>query len=287
MAYKSSSAIALLDSERAPQHSFVVPGWGAVALADASAGLTSGGEELACHSYDAEAMPLANGTLVSLVSACEAQQVASAWASTLRAWLLLPPEEPVPGSHTAPAGDCKADRGSMSRVQLLAARPNRDGICDWELRAVAMAVVSFFLHRTAVTLENLVALIDSLPDVVVRPEIGQMMFKAVDIAHKAAAFAAADDLVQALASARSALELALTASHDDTIVAQMYFSWDFKYAVYLPIGLPVICPIVVAIFRMTSKARQTRKLLRERDAAVVLDAGNGVACDAGAALEVR
>merc|ERR1712066_46364 len=154
-------------------------------------------------------------------------------------------------------GAATCSEGSAG-LTLLAARPRVNGITDWEIRSVAREFQTVFVRRTAATLEQIFTLVDSLPDVVVRPEIGEMAFEAAAAARHAASIAGNGNLTGALSASRRALELALTVSHDDTVVAQMYFSWEFKYAVYLPLGLPIIVPIMVGFFRQVKQAKKRR-----------------------------
>merc|ERR1712113_1355009 len=188
------------------------------------------------------------------LSRCEAQHVASAWVSNLRSWLTLPSDGPVGQGFSDDVCNDAAEG-----LTMLSARPLLDGISDWELGSVAREFHRIFVRRTAATLEQLFTLVDSLPDVVVRPEIGEMAFEAAAAARHAASIAGNGNLTGALSASRRALELALTVSHDDTVVAQMYFSWEFKYAVYLPLGLPIIVPIMVGLFRQVKQAKKRRR----------------------------
>merc|ERR1712187_310623 len=120
---------------------------------------------------------------------------------------------------------------------------------------VAHGVYALFVKRTAETLENFLDLVDSLPDVAVRAEIAGIAAEAVASALAASSAARIGSLAAALVAARRGLTLALTAAFDDTVVAHLYFSLEFKYAVYLPIGVPIL----VAISRQTQHAYKLRK----------------------------
>lgn len=246
VAFKHSGDVQVVDAENQEQRSFAVQGWGTVAITSE--------RDAACEAAKAESGGFNDsGSNVKYLLECEAQQVASAWVSNLRSWLTLPPDAPVP--HGEGAAD--SAKGGLA---LYAAKPRYDGLSAWELLRVARALHGHFVQRTAETLENLLDLVDSLPDVVVRAEIGEMAFEAAAAARRACAAAADGDLEGALAAARRGLALALTASHDDTVVAQMYFSWEFKYAVYLPLGLPIIVPVMVAMLRQLKQVRAVRNL---------------------------
>lgn len=248
VAFKHSGDLHVVDSQNQEQQSFAVQGWGTVAITSEA--------DAACQAAEAEGAGFNDtNSKVKFLLDCEAQQVASAWVSNLRSWLTLPPDAPVPGNEGA---SCDAEQG----LSLFAAKPRLDGLSGWELFGVARALHALLVQRTAETLENLLALVDSLPDVVVRAEIGEMAFEAAAAARRACSAAEEGDLAGALTAARRGLTLALTASHDDTVVAQMYFSWEFKYAVYLPLGLPMFVPILVALVRQVKHARSLRKLKR-------------------------
>jgi len=242
VAFKPSGDVKVLDSDRRAQRSFAVQGWGAVAIAQ------TGHCNSSCTSED-QAPACQN---VEVLSICDARAVTSEWVSSLRSWLELLPVVP---EHVQ---SWSADSG----LELLAARPQYDGITDWEMLLVARAVYGTFVRRTAETLVNLLDLIDSLPDVVVRAEIGKMAFDAVAAARAAAFAAQAGDLSAALSHARKGLHLALTATHDDTVVAERYFSWEFKYAVYLPLFMPMVVPIVFSLIRQLRHAAKLRVLER-------------------------
>jgi len=269
VAFRPTRPLRVVDAQERTQRSFAVQGWGAVAITDAT-DETQGIVKESC-----------GDGIANFLSDGEAQHVASSWVSHLRSWLALPPDAPiVQGSSdvcsSSSSGQASFEEGEEGAgLALAAARPHRNGIADWELLAVAEAVHGIFLRRTAETLENIRALVDGLPDLVVSADIGEMVEEAAKAATQAVSMASsasgsavttgtapdaeAEVLAQALRSARRALSLALTASHDDTVVAQTFFSTEFKYAVYLPLFLPIFMPIMASIIREFRRSRDLRK----------------------------
>merc|ERR1712232_950603 len=124
--------------------------------------------------------------------------------------------------------------------------------------AVAKGIYTLFVRRAADTLEDLLVLVDSLPTVAVRAELGKVVFRAAEAAKAATAAASAGDVLTTLEQARDALTLALTASHDETVVAHLHFSLEFRAAVYLPMGLPVLLPVTIAVQRGLMQAWKVR-----------------------------
>ena len=233
VAFKPSAAVKLADERGQAQHSFALQGFGAVAIA-------------ACENQTGSESPQFN------LTSCEAETVTSGWISSLRSWLSLPANESVA------EGALQVDAGG-NRVALHAARPRLDGISDWEFEILARAVHAQFLRRTVETLRSLVELVDSLPDVEVREEIAAMAFKATQKAKASIEAAEKGDLLPSLVESRQALLLALTAIHDDSVVSQLYFSWEFKYAVYLPISMPILVPILTSTWRLLQSWMTCRK----------------------------
>jgi len=260
-AFWPSSPLHVLDAEQQPQRAFAVPGWGVVALAGAEGKQSSCAEESCtlpdsspqelspCEGVRGPESPMCHAQARAppqFLSPCEAQRVASAWVSVLRAWLTLHPDAPSPSS---PLPHC-------SGLVLLTAKPQLDGLARWEHLLVAKVVHTLFVRRAAETLHNFIALVDSLPDLEIRAEIGEIVAKAAASAQEAVSQSAMGNLKEALEAARLALRLSLTASHDDTVVAQMYFSWQFKGAVYLPLMMPIVMPTLMALFRDIKRWRK-------------------------------
>ncbi|CAE7616275.1 TMEM65 [Symbiodinium natans] len=77
-----------------------------------------------------------------------------------------------------------------------------------------------------------------------------MAFKAASKLRTSINAAEQGDMFLSLVESRKALVLALTAIHDDSVVSQLYFSWEFKYAVYLPISMPILVPIITSTWRL-------------------------------------
>eukprot|EP00811_Abedinium_folium_P026038 NODE_3775_length_1988_cov_5.161204.p1 GENE.NODE_3775_length_1988_cov_5.161204~~NODE_3775_length_1988_cov_5.161204.p1 ORF type:complete len:541 (+),score=188.98 NODE_3775_length_1988_cov_5.161204:92-1714(+) len=222
VAFRPSAPFEIIEASE-PLHSFAIQGWGIVAVTDDA--------QNACAEEPAVPVPL---------SPRGAQSAASAWVSNLRSWLGLQPNAPL---------EAEAERHDDAQLRLRAARPAAHGIADWELRLVARAVYASFQLRTDETLTSVVALVDSLPQVAVRAELAMAASEAVAGARRAASLAAAGDLRGALRDARGALKQALAASVDEKVVAQLYFSWEFTYVVYLPLALPIFLPIFMGLRR--------------------------------------
>ncbi|RKP04498.1 phosphatidylinositol-glycan biosynthesis class S protein [Thamnocephalis sphaerospora] len=81
---------------------------------------------------------------------------------------------------------------------------------------------------------------------------------ALDHLNQAQASLAAGNLLAAFQHAVAASELAETTFFDPTMVAQLYFPDEHKFAVYMPLFVPVAVPLVLALLREL-KLQRARK----------------------------
>lgn len=75
-------------------------------------------------------------------------------------------------------------------------------------------------------------------------------------------------IVSCLRLTRQGLFLALEAMHDDSMLTQLYFSLEFKAAIYMPILLPCILPLLtmaIGALKQRRKTKQERRAREERD----------------------
>eukprot|EP00927_Polykrikos_kofoidii_P060944 TRINITY_DN55842_c0_g1_i1.p1 TRINITY_DN55842_c0_g1~~TRINITY_DN55842_c0_g1_i1.p1 ORF type:complete len:558 (-),score=78.73 TRINITY_DN55842_c0_g1_i1:93-1766(-) len=256
VAFTSSRPLSVVDEEEQEHISFAVPGWGAVALTST--------KDPHCAKEDAAKTDGSAVTIVAeTLTACQSKRVASAWVGHLRSWLHLQPDGPSGEGSGAEFGEffqCNV----ASRLAVVAASPRVGGITAWELRSVARGVHKLFMNRTAEALTDTSDIVDSLAGVVVRPEIASMVSEATADAILAASLFSAESISASLEASRRAVQAALAALYDETVAAHLHFSAEFRFAVYLPMAMPIGLPVIMAT------ARQLRELmtrLRSKSAA--------------------
>eukprot|EP00405_Crypthecodinium_cohnii_P016079 CAMPEP_0206444438 /NCGR_PEP_ID=MMETSP0324_2-20121206/14911_1 /ASSEMBLY_ACC=CAM_ASM_000836 /TAXON_ID=2866 /ORGANISM="Crypthecodinium cohnii, Strain Seligo" /LENGTH=683 /DNA_ID=CAMNT_0053912459 /DNA_START=28 /DNA_END=2079 /DNA_ORIENTATION=- len=266
VAFKSSAAasVRVVDDSGKLQRSFAVQGWGVISVVNADGVKHPCATNTNTTSTSSEGGDVAEED-AEFLNSCQEAEVVSAWISSMRSWLGLSPQGPSLESAAAAAAAAAAGGGSLV---VRAVAPSIDGISTWEMLPIYSEIYNHFLARAVETLQNLGALIESLPDVAVPTQTGDLVNKAVESAEECLRLAAVAatagtpsspkqppiTIAALLSAARSTLQLALAASHDDSVVAETYFSWEFKYAVYLPIGLPFAVPILFAVFRTFRRA---------------------------------
>jgi len=103
--------------------------------------------------------------------------------------------------------------------------------------------------EAARTLRSLAALLERLPQIEVTLATATKVADALAWLDATVAALAASQYTTAASASRRALAAAEAAFFDPTMVAQQYFPDEHKYAVYLPLVLPVSLPILVAALR--------------------------------------
>jgi len=227
-----SETVHILDADRQFQKSFAVQGWGIVAVSEPSV------------VSDVSAVA---GNVSAGLSHLQAAELSSVWISNLRSWLTLSSDGVVTSSNLAEG------------VSLVSASPRSVGMASWELLLVAKALNNRFLQRALETLQNTFNVMDSLPDLVIRAEIGEMASRAAAAAHKSISAAQSGNVNEALQASRLALRLALEMSQDDTVIAQTFFVMQYKLAVHLPLWLPAIVPICNGLYRLALDVVERRR----------------------------
>ncbi|KAF9577370.1 hypothetical protein BGW38_007456, partial [Lunasporangiospora selenospora] len=67
------------------------------------------------------------------------------------------------------------------------------------------------------------------------------------------------DYIGALIESRSALSRSETAFFDPTMVSMLYFPDEHKYAIYMPLFVPISVPLVMALLKEVKKLKQAKK----------------------------
>jgi phosphatidylinositol glycan class S len=130
-----------------------------------------------------------------------------------------------------------------------------EAIRDWERDFLLRRRTSDNLQSSRSTLQSLAGLLEHISNIVIRDEVGQEVVAAVD------AFGGAEEalehasLEKAFANSEKAYIASERAFFDSTLLELLYFPEDQKYAIYIPLFLPVGVPVVLSlrsIFRARS-----------------------------------
>ncbi|CAG8612064.1 1296_t:CDS:2 [Paraglomus brasilianum] len=135
------------------------------------------------------------------------------------------------------------------------APPPSTAITAWELD-------SLIRHRTAEnivaaisTLKSLSQLVSEIPNMVVLDHIQTEVLQALDSLKESCENLRTMSYVAALNHAKQALERSESAFFDPTMVSMLYFPDEHKYAIYMPLFVPVSVPLLIALLREAKKKK--------------------------------
>ncbi|KAJ3020135.1 hypothetical protein HKX48_001241 [Thoreauomyces humboldtii] len=155
----------------------------------------------------------------------------------------------------------------MPGIEVTYEHATRTGITLWEHDRLVRWRTIQNIADAAVTLNSLATLIERLESMVVLNIIQTQVLDALSSLHKA--HATLQDTGKhvgnhTLASlhARAAITASESAFFDPTMVAMLYFPDEHKYAVYMPLFVPVAVPVIIAILKELKYWRAKRKARR-------------------------
>ncbi|XP_026740825.1 GPI transamidase component PIG-S isoform X1 [Trichoplusia ni] len=97
------------------------------------------------------------------------------------------------------------------------------------------------------TLQSLAQLLGEISNIVINDDVGASINSAVDSIQRASELMQKGDLVEAYKMSQSAFLAAETAFMEPSLLALLYFPDDQKYAIYIPLFLPIMFPVVLSL----------------------------------------
>lgn len=126
---------------------------------------------------------------------------------------------------------------------------NLDQVHDesWQFDSMLRRNTLVYLSTTIQTLQSLVRLLDGISYIVINDEVGQSIIDAYENVSKSERFLKTGNLKEAFECAKKAYLSSEHAFFDYTLLAQLYFPDEQKYAIYIPLFLPVLVPVLSSI----------------------------------------
>lgn len=97
------------------------------------------------------------------------------------------------------------------------------------------------------TLQSLAQLLGEISNIVINDEVGASINSAVESIQRASELMSRGDLLQAYNMSQSAFLAAETAFMEPSLLALLYFPDDQKYAIYIPLFLPIMFPVILSL----------------------------------------
>ncbi|NXY87819.1 PIGS transamidase, partial [Alcedo cyanopectus] len=151
----------------------------------------------------------------------------------------------------------------LSREELppefLLESPGNEGLADWELDRLLWAHAVENIATVSTTLTSLAQLLDKIGNIVIKDDVASEVYRAVASAQTAMAELAAGNLHSAFQASKEAVTSSEKAFFDPSLLHLLYFPDDQKFAIYIPLFLPMAVPILLSLARIVQESRQRKK----------------------------
>ncbi|KAG0205537.1 hypothetical protein BGX28_002836 [Mortierella sp. GBA30] len=129
----------------------------------------------------------------------------------------------------------------------------------WELDSLMRKRLSENLVDSLATISSLARLVADTPNMVVLDHIQKDVVDALQDVARSCSDLSRQQFMEALGASRDALVKAETAFFDPTMVSMLYFPDEHKYAIYMPLFVPISVPLVMALLREIKKLKDAKK----------------------------
>lgn len=146
--------------------------------------------------------------------------------------------------------------GASGTYNLL---PSERGFTVWELDVLSRMHTCFNLQSCATTLGSLSRLVQSLPRMIIKDEIGKQVKYSLEAAKLAQTNASLGVYDASAVSSRQARSLAEDAFFHPSIMSVSYYSFEHCFAVYSPFFLPVSMHVILAALREWRRYKKENK----------------------------
>ncbi|XP_043501320.1 GPI transamidase component PIG-S [Polistes fuscatus] len=118
---------------------------------------------------------------------------------------------------------------------------------DWEVDALLRVRAMEQLTSAKLTLQSLAQLLTEINRIVITDVVGNRIKIALDLVERSAELLKNGDLMNGFMLSKDAFITAEEAFSDPTLLALLYFPEDQKYAVYTPLFLPAMIPVLLSL----------------------------------------
>lgn len=134
-----------------------------------------------------------------------------------------------------------------------------DVIREWELDNWLRKKCLENLATSVSTLQSLTALLEGISNIVIQDDIGQQVENAVTGIKEAQRHLSSGQIARAFTQSRKALASSEKAFFDPSLLELLYFPEDQKFAIYIPLFLPIGLPILGSLFKAIKWIKTKRK----------------------------
>ncbi|NWR82049.1 PIGS transamidase, partial [Centropus unirufus] len=143
--------------------------------------------------------------------------------------------------------------------EFLLESPGNEGLADWEVDRLLWAHAVENIATVSTTLTSLAQLLDKIGNIVIKDDVASEVYRAVAAAQSAVAELATGHLHSAFQASKEAVTSSERAFFDPSLLHLLYFPDDQKFAIYIPLFLPMAVPILLSLAKIIREARQRKK----------------------------
>ncbi|XP_019279329.2 GPI transamidase component PIG-S [Panthera pardus] len=144
-------------------------------------------------------------------------------------------------------------------VKCLFPGPKSEGLTTWELDRLLWARSVENLATATTTLTSLAQLLGKISNIVIKDDVASEVYRAVAAVQKAAEELASGHLASAFTASQEAVTSSERAFFDPSLLHLLYFPDDQKFAIYIPLFLPMAVPILLSLVKIFLETRKSWK----------------------------
>ncbi|XP_078598333.1 GPI-anchor transamidase component PIGS-like [Branchiostoma floridae x Branchiostoma japonicum] len=122
-------------------------------------------------------------------------------------------------------------------------------ITDWEYDHLLRVRTVENVATATATLASLSQLLGEIGNIVINDDIARQVYLAVDAIRKAQLLLATGELTAAFQASKEAILSSEKAFFDPSLLELLYFPEDQKFAIYIPLFLPMSVPVLMSLFQ--------------------------------------
>ncbi|XP_010863991.2 GPI transamidase component PIG-S isoform X1 [Esox lucius] len=178
----------------------------------------------------------ASGTELPVDVHIDMRRVMGVFLPQLRLMLGVQSAAPPPGFLIGPCGNA--------------------GLADWELDRLMWTRSVENVATATTTITSLAQLLDQIGNIVINDNIAEQVSSAVASLQLAVGQLEVGNLGLAMQYSKEAILQSERAFFDPSLLHLLYFPDDQKFAIYIPLFLPMCVPILLSLLKMASEVRQ-------------------------------
>ncbi|KAF9122041.1 hypothetical protein BGW39_010076 [Mortierella sp. 14UC] len=229
----SESPLVIKTAQSGPKsstNSFLIPRWGGVAILNRNTERTKGAQD---HP--------------ELITVHELEPVMRVFLTQLRDLL----------------GVTDLSTASSTSFPIVFHKSLNEAPTMWELDSLLRRRSTENLVDSLATISSLARLVRDTPNMVVLDHIQKEVTEALQDIGRSCEHLSRQEYVEALAASRDGLVKSETAFFDPTMVSMLYFPDEHKYAIYMPLFVPISVPLLMSLLRELKRLKEKKKQAKQ------------------------